>query len=65
MASNTETDDRILVPIGDTQHCLGGLGRTTIYRLIESGELTRVNIGRRAFITSESISAFVARQASA
>ncbi len=34
---------------------LGGISRSTLYALISEGELRRVNIGRRAFITGESI----------
>lgn len=58
---DTTTDTRLLVPIPDSMHALGGLGRTTIYELCEAGELTRVRIGTRAFITAESIRALIAR----
>lgn len=51
---------RHLVPIEDAQQELGGIGRTTLYRLIEQGHLVRANIGRRAFITGESIAAYIA-----
>jgi excisionase family DNA binding protein len=44
---------------------LGGVGRTTVYELIKRGELTQVHIGRRGFITAESLAAFVDRLASA
>ncbi len=44
-----------LVPIADAQSALGGISRTTIYRLVEEGRLQRVNIGRRSFITGDSI----------
>jgi predicted DNA-binding transcriptional regulator AlpA len=40
---------------------LGGLGRTTVYELIKRGELTQVHIGRRGFITTESLAAYVNR----
>jgi hypothetical protein len=40
---------------------LGGIGHTTLYELIKSGELVKVNIGRRSFITSESLAAYVQR----
>ncbi len=47
-----------LVPIPEArQHWLGGIGHTTIYALINSGELVKVNIGRRSFITAESLAA--------
>ena len=40
---------------------LGGVGRTTVYELIKRGELTQVHIGRRGFITSESLEAYMDR----
>lgn len=40
---------------------LGGISRTTLWELINRGELTRVKIGSRAFITTESIAAYVER----
>ncbi|ODR20790.1 helix-turn-helix domain-containing protein [Mycolicibacterium porcinum] len=51
---------RALVPIGDAQQELGGIGRTTLYSLIKAGHLAHVNIGRRAFITGDSIAAYIA-----
>ena len=42
---------------------LGGIGITTVYKLVAEGELTKVNIGRRAFITRKSIEAYVDRLA--
>jgi len=50
---------RHLVPIEDAQQELGGIGRTTLYRLIEDGQLVRAKIGRRAFITGDSIAAYI------
>ena len=44
---------------------LGGIGRTTTYELIDRGELVRVNIGRRAFITATSLAAYVDRLSAA
>jgi predicted DNA-binding transcriptional regulator AlpA len=40
---------------------LGGLGRTTIYELIDRGDLVKVNIGRRSFVTTDSFAAYVDR----
>ncbi|TMS50965.1 helix-turn-helix domain-containing protein [Mycobacterium sp. DBP42] len=50
---------RHLVPIEDAQNELGGIGRTTLYKLIEEGHLVRCRIGRRAFITGESIANYI------
>jgi predicted DNA-binding transcriptional regulator AlpA len=40
---------------------LGGLGRTTVYELIDRGELVKVNIGSRSFITTDSLAAYIDR----
>jgi hypothetical protein len=50
---------RRLVSIPDSRRELGGIGHTTIYDLIKSGLLVKVNIGRRAFVTAESLTAYV------
>ena len=42
---------------------LGDISRSHLYELIESKEIKKVNIGRRSFVTAESIHAFVARLA--
>lgn len=44
----------------DTAKILGGIGRSSVYNLIDDGYLTRVHVGRRAFITAASIDAYVA-----
>lgn len=50
-----------LVSIPEARAFLGGIGHTTIYELINRGELLKVNIGRRGFITAESLAAYVNR----
>jgi excisionase family DNA binding protein len=45
----------------DTCADLGGLSRTTVYELVKQGHLVKVNIGRRGFITAESLRAYVDR----
>jgi hypothetical protein len=40
---------------------LGNVSRTTVYDLVKRGELTKVNIGARAFITVASIDDYLAR----
>ena len=42
---------------------LGDISRLHLYELIESKEIKKVNIGRRSFVTAESIYAYVARLA--
>lgn len=56
-----ETNIKRLVPIPETRQRLGGIGNTTVYELIKRGEIVKVNIGRRGFITSESIDAYLDR----
>jgi excisionase family DNA binding protein len=48
-------------PEGSARAALGGVSRTTIYDLINRGELAHVNIGRRGFITAASIDAYIER----
>jgi hypothetical protein len=50
-----------LVPIPEARQLLGGIGHTTVYELIKRDEITKVNIGRRGFITSESLEAYMDR----
>lgn len=54
-----------LISIPDAQKLMGGLSRGTVYKLINAGEINRVNIGNRVFVTTESIAAYVDRIASA
>ena len=61
----TISPDQLLVPVPATCAALGGVSRTTIYALVNAGELVKVNIGRRGFITAESLNAYVARLAEA
>lgn len=53
--------ERLLVPYMEAMAALGGIGRTKFYDLVDGGELTKVNIGRRGFITAESLAAYVDR----
>jgi predicted DNA-binding transcriptional regulator AlpA len=50
-----------LVSIPESREILGGIGHTTMYELIKRGEVTKVSIGRRRFITSESLAAYMDR----
>lgn len=51
---------RHLVSIEEAQTALGGIGRSTLYGLVNRGHITKVNVGRRGFITAESLDAYVA-----
>ncbi len=50
-----------LVPVPDAQAYLGGIGRSKLYELIAQRELELVKIGRRSFVTTESLDAFLDR----
>jgi hypothetical protein len=56
-----DVTDQLLVSFDDTREKLGGISRTTVYELINSGELVKVNIGTRGFITADSIAGYVQR----
>lgn len=56
-----DTGVKRLVPILEARKVLGGIGHTTVYELIKRGEIVKVNIGRRGFITSESLEAYMDR----
>lgn len=51
--------ERQLVPIPETCTRLGGISRTTVYALVDSGDLVKVNIGTRSFITADSLTRYV------
>ena len=54
-----DTTKRRLVPYDEARYKLGGIGRTRFHTLIDSGLLVRAHLGRRAFVTSESLDALV------
>ena len=57
--------DQLLVPVTRTCTKLGGVSRTMVYDLVKRGELVKVNIGRRGFITAKSLQAYVDRLSAA
>jgi predicted DNA-binding transcriptional regulator AlpA len=50
-----------LVAMPEVPSYLGKISRSNVYKLVDAGELTRVHIGSRAFITGESITAFLSK----
>ena len=48
-----------LLSLPEAQEALGGIGLTMLYKLIDSGSVRRVKIGRRAFISQASVDAFI------
>jgi hypothetical protein len=61
-----DTEHRpLLIDIPGVQAELGDTSRTTVYELIKRGDLVKVNIGRRSFVTSKSLAAYVERLSAA
>jgi hypothetical protein len=54
---------RRLVSIPEARRELGGIGHSTLYELVNRGELVKVKIGRRGLITAQSIQDYVDRLA--
>jgi hypothetical protein len=54
------TREQWLLSLPQAQSALGGIGLTLLYKLIDTGSVQRVKIGRRAFVTQASVDAFVA-----
>lgn len=52
---------RLLLPYDEARTALGGIGLTTLWELEKRGEITKVKVGRRGFITAKSIAAYVDR----
>jgi len=61
MRPNASPISPVCLSVADTCARLG-VGRSTIYELIASGELRTLKIGRRTLITVESQDALVARR---
>lgn len=57
---NTESD-RLLLPYTEAMAALGGISRTTLWDLVNDGQVVRVKIGARGFITAKSIAEYVDR----
>lgn len=53
------TTDQLLLSYPQAMACLGGVGRTTFFAILP--ELEKVAIGRRRFVTSASVAAYVDR----
>ena len=55
---------RRLNTVDETRMELGGICRTTFYKLVEERSLSMVKIGRRTFVATSELDAFVKRQRS-
>lgn len=56
-------NEQYLVSIMETRRRLGGLSRTTVYKLIENNDIEKVKIGARTMIIAESIKLYAERLA--
>ncbi|WP_322409148.1 helix-turn-helix domain-containing protein [Microbacterium invictum] len=56
---------RPICPISEAQEYLGGISRSALYELIDRGSVERVHIGKRAFVTRDSMDRYVASLAGA
>lgn len=59
MTTDTNIEPR-LIRVADAAAALG-IGRTTAYTLIDSGELSTVTVGRRRLVVATSLDKYVAR----
>lgn len=50
-----------LVSMPDSLRLLGGIGKTKLYELVSRGEITRVKLGARSFITADSLANYLDR----
>ncbi|MEO7018335.1 MAG: helix-turn-helix domain-containing protein [Leifsonia sp.] len=61
MSRNAEPASRLLYRIEEAQEQLGGIGRTKIYELMNTGQLKTVKIGRRTFVAQSALAEYVSR----
>ncbi len=59
--ASTETDDRLLLRLPEVAARLG-LGRSTVYELIQRGELPIIRVGRAVRVPVASLRRWVERQ---
>ena len=51
-----------LLSLPDVQARLGGIGRTSLFGLLRTGELQSVRIGRRTMVPESEVHAFIDRK---
>ena len=53
---------RILYPAAECRELLGGMGKTFFYELLKQNQLELVKLGRRSYVTAESIDRLIRRR---
>jgi excisionase family DNA binding protein len=53
----------LLIPLTEASEVLGGVSESTLRRLLASGELESVKVGRRRMVTTRSLDSLVERLA--
>ena len=51
MAVNEQTVQRLLHPVDDARHALGGISRATFYQMVKDGRIRLTKIGKRSFVS--------------
>ena len=51
MTVNEQTVQRLLHPVDDARHALGGISRATFYEMVKDGRIHLTKIGRRSFVS--------------
>lgn len=56
--------DRILYPLTEARQLLGGIGKSSFYKLVGNGQISVVKVGNRTFVHADELVAFVKRVSS-
>lgn len=59
--THRRTVDPLLYPVPDVAEALGKISNRHVYKLMDTGELESITIGRRRMVVAESMRAYVDR----
>ena len=51
MTVSEQTVQRLLHPVDDARHALGGISRATFYQMVKDGRIRLTKIGKRSFVS--------------